>query len=565
MTTRPKNSIKRKVMLVIMIASATVLLVTVAAFMVYDMVTFRQNLARNLVMQAKIIGENCNAALIFKDANDAAGILASLRNDPHILAAALYDENGKLFAKYPAAIADTALPTAPEGQGHRFEGSRLVVFQPVKQPGALLGTFYLKSDLTALVQRQQLYGVISLFIVIGSMLIAWWLSNTLQKRISNPIVALAGTARTISGRQDFSMRAQKTSDDELGDLTDAFNLMLGQIQDSHSALVESESQLAAIFNQAGAGIVQCDLAGHFLKVNDRYCEITGHKREALINGMNVHDITHPDDRAQNSLALVAVNKGLPSPILEKRYVRSDGEVVWARVSVVPLRDAAGKAEFALAVAQDITERKRQEVELANLMRQKDAQARLFDVTLSSIADLAYTFDLEGNWIYANKPLLDIWGKSLKEITGKSSLELGYEPELAERLKEQVKEVVRTGKPIRGETYFTDAKGVEDYHEYIFSPVFAADGSVSAVCGTTRLTTERKRNEMELKNARDQALAASRAKDDFLAALSARTAHAPEPGAVAGERGGRRCRTAGGDPGPVHHDPQQRGTGGAAHR
>jgi PAS domain S-box-containing protein len=135
---------------------------------------------------------------------------------------------------------------------------------------------------------------------------------------------------------------------------------------------------------------------------------------------------------------------------------------------------------------------------AELVRAKEAQTRLYDATLSSITDLAYTFDLEGNWIYANKPLLKIWGKSLAEITGKSSLELGYPPELAERLKQQVKEVVETRQPVRGEAYYTDAAGVEDYHEYIFSPVLAPDGTVAAVCGTTRLTTERKRAENMLR-------------------------------------------------------------------
>jgi PAS domain S-box-containing protein len=132
--------------------------------------------------------------------------------------------------------------------------------------------------------------------------------------------------------------------------------------------------------------------------------------------------------------------------------------------------------------------------LAEVMRQKEAQTRLFDATLSSITDLAYTFDLEGNWIYANQPLLELWGKTLEQIMGRSSLELGYPPELAARLKRQVKEVIQTRKPLKDETFFTSAAGVQDYHEYIFSPVFAPDGSVTAVCGTTRLTTERKRAE-----------------------------------------------------------------------
>ncbi|MEO6036094.1 MAG: PAS domain-containing protein, partial [Verrucomicrobiota bacterium] len=147
---------------------------------------------------------------------------------------------------------------------------------------------------------------------------------------------------------------------------------------------------------------------------------------------------------------------------------------------------------------DITERKQREAELVALTLEKESEAGLFDATLSSINDLAYTFDLEGNWIYANKPLLELWGKSLHEIVGKSSLQLDYPPELAERLRLQVKQVIATRKPFRGETYFTDAAGVEDYHEYIFSPVSAPDGPVTAVSGTTRLVTERKKAEEQLR-------------------------------------------------------------------
>ena len=118
--------------------------------------------------------------------------------------------------------------------------------------------------------------------------------------------------------------------------------------------------------------------------------------------------------------------------------------------------------------------------------------------MSSINDLAYTFDLEGNWTYANKPLLELWGRTLDQIVGKSSLQLDYPPELAEQLKQQVKQVVATKKPFKGETFFTSGAGVVDYHEYIFSPVFGPDGSVVAVCGTTRLITERKNAEEQLR-------------------------------------------------------------------
>src|ERR1700722_3447981 len=183
-----KSSIKRKVTTVIMRASVAVLLVTVAAFMIYDLVTFRQTMVQNLVTQARTIADNSTAALAFRNENDAANVLSSLRTNPHIVAAAIYDAQGKLFIKYPASISDADLPAAPQSQGHQFEKSHLAVFQPVVQSGKRLGTLYLQSDLTALSQRFRLYGAISSIIMLGSLLVAFLLSNTLQRSISNPII-----------------------------------------------------------------------------------------------------------------------------------------------------------------------------------------------------------------------------------------------------------------------------------------------------------------------------------------------------------------------------------------
>ncbi len=202
---------------------------------------------------------------------------------------------------------------------------------------------------------------------------------------------------------------------------------------------------------------------------------------------------HPDDVAHWKSTQRSVFAARQSYKVEYRLRRHDGEYRWLLVHGVP-RYEGGKFIGYIGSCVDITERKTVERQLTQLLVQKEAQARLFDATLSSITDLAYTFDLEGNWIYANKPLLELWGKTLAEITGKSSLQLNYPPDLARRLKAQVKEVVASGKAVRGETYFKDARGVDDFHEYIFSPVFDADGKVTAVCGTTRLTTDRKRAE-----------------------------------------------------------------------
>ena len=647
-------------MQVIMLASITVMLLTVAAFMAYDLITFRRSMVSNLRTQAQTVAENITAALEFRDEKDAANVLASLRTDAHLIGAALYDAQGRLFVKHPASMPDAPLPPEPPSGSYQFGKSRLTFYQEVTRSGTRLGTLYLQSDLNALSQRIEVYAVISFLIMAGSGVVAFWMSTTLQKRITNPIVALAQTAQSISRDHNYHLRAPKLSDDELGSLTEAFNEMLDRIQASDSALRASEAQFRFVTDRAPVLLAHIDRNYRYKFVNQSYAE-RYRRRPDEIAGKHALEILGPDlfertqpylDRAfagefvhyeleipakggdlrwnhveytpeRNSagevVGLVAVHtditerkkteqavreserrereraeelavviEAMPVPVIivhdmqarhmsgnraadnlaripgggelsksapdnlkphhfkafkdgrelapyelpaqraargepvkefEFDLVFDDGVVLNLLGYGTPLFDEKGHPRGAVHTLVDITERKRHEVKLAKLMQETDAQARLFDATLSSITDLAYTFDLDGNWIYANKALLQIWGKSLHEITGKSSLELGYPPELAQRLKQQVQEVIKTREPVRGETYFTDAAGVEDFHEYILSPVFAADGTVAAVCGTTRLATERKLAEQELERARDQALAASSAKDDFLAALS----------------------------------------------
>jgi signal transduction histidine kinase len=147
------------------------------------------------------------------------------------VAASLYDTNGKLFAKYPAELPADAFPVAPEQDGYRFEHSHLVGVQPVVQRNnKRLGTLYLKSGLGAMYERLRLYSGIAALVLAVSFLVAYLLSRVLQQQISQPILALAKTAKAVSDRRDYSVRATRLGKDELGLLTDAFNHMLGQIQ-----------------------------------------------------------------------------------------------------------------------------------------------------------------------------------------------------------------------------------------------------------------------------------------------------------------------------------------------
>jgi PAS domain S-box-containing protein len=124
----------------------------------------------------------------------------------------------------------------------------------------------------------------------------------------------------------------------------------------------------------------------------------------------------------------------------------------------------------------------------------ERQVRAFEITLSSISDFAYIFDRAGRFLYANRPLLDLWGLRLEDVVGKDFFDLKYPDDLAHRLQGQIEQVFQTGQRLSDETPYSSPLGITGYYEYIFSPVFAGDGAVEVVAGVTREITGRKRAE-----------------------------------------------------------------------
>jgi signal transduction histidine kinase len=222
--------IQYKLMRVVLLISGAVLLLTFTAYSVYEFFTFRRALMREISILGEIIAANSTAALAFDSRDDANEILSALKAEPHIVAASIYDKEGKLFSYYPATLPANNFPELPKDLGYRFEQAHLMGFQPVVQGSSRLGTLFIKSDIGAMYERFRLYGSIAVLVIGVSFMVAYMLSKSLQRSITTPILALAETARAISDRQDYSVRATKLGKDELGLLTDAFNQMLSQIQ-----------------------------------------------------------------------------------------------------------------------------------------------------------------------------------------------------------------------------------------------------------------------------------------------------------------------------------------------
>ena len=240
------TSIRSKLMTMNLLTSGVVLLITTAAFFAYDVLTYRQAIVRQLNTLGEAIAANSTAALAFDNPEDARVVLSAFKADPHIVAAALYDNSGKLFAAYPASLPAGALPARPELPGYRFEQTDLLGFVPVTEGHRKLGVLLVKSDLGAIYERFRLYAVIAAFVIAISALVAYLLSHRLQQQLSRPILRLAETARAVSDRQDYTVRATRAGAHELDLLTDAFNHMLTQIQQSEGRLFAQLGRLSLL-------------------------------------------------------------------------------------------------------------------------------------------------------------------------------------------------------------------------------------------------------------------------------------------------------------------------------
>lgn len=234
-------SIKRKLMLIIMAVCTVAILLVSTGFVAYELFTFRQTTIRNLSSVADVVANRSTAALSFDNKEDAEEDLSCLRAINGVVAACLY-KGDKVFAQYPLKTSASIFPK-PRKEGSAFEADHLVLFREIRFRGEKLGTLYLKSDLRELNQRLQLYASMIMVFVLASLLITFILSTLLQQIITTPIFHLAETAKLVSLEKNYTVRATKRADDELGELVDGFNGMLTQIQQRDAALQQANDKL----------------------------------------------------------------------------------------------------------------------------------------------------------------------------------------------------------------------------------------------------------------------------------------------------------------------------------
>lgn len=236
-----------------MLTCVVSLLLAGAAFIVWEWRSLRAHTARNLSVYAEMIAENCKAAMAFDDSEDAKRILKAMHVEPSILFTGIYSKDGEEFVSYYGRDTDSSIqPSDLKTDGHSFADGYLTVFKSILLDEELIGTVCMRSDLTPI--REMLIRCIRITaaVLLAAVLIAYIVSSRLQRVISEPILDLADVAKKVSEAENYSTRAAKSSNDEVGLLIDAFNEMLEQIQKRDWELVQAKTNLETRVRQRTA-------------------------------------------------------------------------------------------------------------------------------------------------------------------------------------------------------------------------------------------------------------------------------------------------------------------------
>jgi two-component system sensor histidine kinase/response regulator len=496
---------------------------------------------RDLTALAQVIGANSSAAVMFQDQKSAHEILSGLINKTQVTTATLYLVDGTVLATYNHVENRGYHPPPVQMEGHHLVDRHLRLYQSVRNQGEVIGTFYLESDLSDLSTRiwEDLFVLLAVLSI--SMYAASIISSRYQEVVVGPIRHLAWTAKMVSVDQNFSIRAKRESDDEIGHLVDGFNQMLAQVEQRDAALhrahlelenrveerteelrkevsvrAEAEHHLAertaylnALIENTPLGLVALDTEQMVSFCNPAFERMFGYSL-AELKGRDLSPIIC---RGEEALTLTkATSEDVSTQITTTRY-RKGGASFDAEIQVVPLV-LNEKIVGGFGLYRDVTEqrRAREALELSEARNIAFHQAAL---------DGTMTIDAEGKITDFNPAMERLTGRTRKGVLSQSFVRLMVTPQQREEVEQDFGVFAREGSskfigPLI-EVPVLRADGTDVPVEMIVTPLRTA-GNLSFMV-QMRDITQRKATEQEQQLAKESAEAASRAKSEFLANMS----------------------------------------------
>lgn len=282
-----ERPIRQKLIMLALLSAGLGLALACTGFVTYEIMTYRSAAMDELHALATVLGNNVTAALVFDDAASVEEVLVGLRGHSTVESAAVYNRSGALIAAFRGAGLDDLPATAPADEPNPIgSDGRIALYHEIVLDEEPIGSILIYASERPMRQRLTRYAVIALLVMLVSFSAAWVLSAYLQRLISGPILALAETMQRVTRKQDYTVRAVKTSDDELGILVDGFNRMLGEVARRDRALAHHSQNLEKLIEARTVELVRAkDKAEESAQLKSEFLANMSHEIRTPMNGV----------------------------------------------------------------------------------------------------------------------------------------------------------------------------------------------------------------------------------------------------------------------------------------
>ncbi len=360
-------SIRKKLIAIILIATSTVMAIGFSVIIYNDINEFKLDVSNNSIINARLVGDESVSPLAFSDSEGAREILQRFNSIPSIINAIIYDHDDNIFATYDRESAEALPHTALiKTSLVEYKDKWLHVHQPITYRDELYGYIYLRVSTLALDKKINTYLLTIFYIMLGLIAISYYLAIRLQNIISGPIIKLTEATHKIAQDEDYTFRAEKQSNDEIGVLYDNFNNMIDKIsqrkQERDKALKElfEEKERAQVtLESIGDAVITTDINGNIDYLNEVAEKLTGWRHEeakghqvdhvfSIINEITREKSVNPAERCINEGRIVELAS-------HTVLICKDGSEIAIEDSAAPIRNQSGELIGVVMVFHDVTE------------------------------------------------------------------------------------------------------------------------------------------------------------------------------------------------------------------
>jgi PAS domain S-box-containing protein len=415
-------SIKNKLVLIIISASAFTIILGLLIYSIFDIINYKKEMENNAFLNATLVGKYCSAALLFDYQDEANQLLKELETIPGIINACVYDKENKIFAFYNKSNKDKISFPTLSNQQVELSSNYLHVFKSIIQQNEKIGTIYLRISTAPLTEKiiGNIIICLILLIVLGGPV--FFLASRLQRIVSEPILKLADITTQVSQKKDYSIRVEVDRKDAIGVLYNRFNEMFEQIEKrqneidkatadlrhlneeleervnnrtielgktnqelilANKAQRDSEQRLRDILNRAPILVYINDLEGRYIFINQEFERLMKLSYEEIINKTDL-ELFSTERAERNITQNKKVIETRQTHIFENASKKPDGIHYFVDI-LFPITDSNNQIYATSGWSIDITDRKKSEEALKNAKEMAESADRLKSAFLATMS------------------------------------------------------------------------------------------------------------------------------------------------------------------------------------